>query len=52
VNRVDLHQRGGTVYDSGVESLTLRFKWAPYAGHHLVGGRVDGLLCGQVWVAG
>lgn len=27
------------VYESGVEEMTFRFRWQPYAAHHMVGGK-------------
>jgi hypothetical protein len=36
---VSFRAQPATVVDSGVEGLTFRFKWSPYAGHHLVRGR-------------
>jgi hypothetical protein len=36
VNRVSFHERASTISESGVEGMTLRFKWELYAGHHVV----------------
>lgn len=47
LNRVAFHTRAASATESGVEGLTLRFKWEPYAGHHLVSSAARGRARGR-----